>query len=382
MDRRATQPVSAAPPPQPVVDIGGFEVLARLGEGGMGQVFKARQKSIDRLVALKVLTPKLAQDRDYVERFEREAKAAGKLTHPNIVGVIDRGEQTNGPAPVRWIAFEFVDGSSLESKLKHGRLSEREALKDVASLTQTGIVMGTPHYMAPEQALGEKDLDIRADIYALGLVFYRCLTGEIPFVGDTALAILTRHINQDCPDPRVAVPTVSEGSVQLLRGMTARDKSVRLKPDEVVQSANALLAKLASGSSTGVPTMQFAAPGSDTGGSVAPTVAPARAAATTAAVAAKKTSGARRPPSGAGMVATGTKAPSAPRVPAKPAARVDDEEAESRLPLVIVGGLCLFLVVAGVWVVRHGGKSAGAPDVVAPNGSGAPTGSGPVVAAV
>src|SRR6185369_7123298 len=79
-----------------------------------------------------------------------------------------------------------------------------------ARLTQTGIVMGTPHYMAPEQALGEKDLDIRADLYALGLVLYRCLTGELPCNQETALAILTRHINDDVPDPRALVPGISE----------------------------------------------------------------------------------------------------------------------------------------------------------------------------
>jgi serine/threonine protein kinase len=293
-DPRATQPVTA-PPAQPgttarhVKEVAGFELISRLGEGGMGQVFKARQRSIDRLVALKVLTPKLAEDKDYVERFEREAKAAGKLSHPNIVAVIDRGEDTTGVKPIRWIAFEFIDGSSLESRIKKGRLGEREAIKvvrdiaealryagekglihrdvkpdnilltsdgipkladlglakfqnDNASLTQTGIVMGTPHYMAPEQALGEKNLDIRADVYALGLVFYRCLTAELPWNADSALAILTRHINEDCPDPRALVPEISEGAVTLLRRMAARDRAVRARPEEIIQAADNLLA--------------------------------------------------------------------------------------------------------------------------------------------
>ncbi|HZV01304.1 MAG TPA: serine/threonine-protein kinase, partial [Planctomycetota bacterium] len=293
-DPRATQPVTA-PPAQPgntarhVKEVAGFELISRLGEGGMGQVFKARQRSIDRLVALKVLTPKLAEDKDYVERFEREAKAAGKLSHPNIVAVIDRGEDTTGPKAIRWIAFEFIDGSSLEGRIKKGRLGEREATKivrdiaealryagekglihrdvkpdnilltsdgtpkladlglakfqnDNASLTQTGIVMGTPHYMAPEQALGERNLDIRADVYALGLVFYRCLTGELPWNADSALAILTRHINEDCPDPRALVPEISEGAVSLLRRMTARDRNNRAQPQEIIQTADNLLA--------------------------------------------------------------------------------------------------------------------------------------------
>src|SRR5437016_963350 len=94
-DPRATQPLSANVPAVQKVhvnEVAGFKLLGTLGEGGMGKVFKARQKSIDRLVALKVLTPKLSEDQSYVERFEREAKAAGKLSHPNIVAVIDRGE--------------------------------------------------------------------------------------------------------------------------------------------------------------------------------------------------------------------------------------------------------------------------------------------------
>jgi serine/threonine protein kinase len=289
-----TQPV---PPPGPatgadgkyhVKEVAGFELVGTLGEGGMGKVFKARQRSIDRLVALKVLTPKLSEDRDYVNRFEREAKAAGKLSHPHIVAVIDRGEDKTGPKPIRWIAFEFIDGTSLEGRIKKGRLPEREALKivrdiaealryssekglihrdvkpdnilltadgtpkladlglakfenDNTQLTQTGIVMGTPHYMAPEQALGERDLDVRADIYALGLVFYRCLTGELPWTATSALAVLTRHINEDCPDPRATVHDVSEPVVALLRRMTMRDRSARARPEEVILTATAIL---------------------------------------------------------------------------------------------------------------------------------------------
>src|SRR5579883_3200745 len=277
--------------PVHVREIAGFELLAMLGEGGMGKVFKARQKSVDRIVALKVLTPKLSEDPDYVGRFEREAKAAGKLTHPNVVAVIDRGEDRNqGPKPIRWIAFEFVDGMSLEQRIEKGKVPEREALgvvravasalqsanqhglvhrdikpdniflakdgtpklgdlglakfeDDEQSLTQTGIVMGTPHYMAPEQAMGERDLDIRVDVYALGLVLYRCVTGHLAWSTPSALAQLNRHINEDCPDPRALAPEVSGGTAELIRLMTARERGLRLHPEEVVQRIDAILGR-------------------------------------------------------------------------------------------------------------------------------------------
>jgi serine/threonine protein kinase len=269
-----------------VREVGGFELISRLGEGGMGQVFRARQKSLDRVVALKILTPKLAQNAEYVKRFELEAKAAAKLDHENIVRVIEQGED----AGIRYIAFEFVDGSSLEALLKkRGKLPEQEALgivraialalsyahsknlihrdvkpdnilltkdripkladlglakmqDDGARLTQTGIVMGTPHYMAPEQALGEHNLDIRADLYALGLVLYRCLAGELPWNQDSTLAILTRHINEDVPDPRKVVPELSESSVKIVRGLTARERAERYPvPADVVRDLDAVL---------------------------------------------------------------------------------------------------------------------------------------------
>ncbi|MBI3725069.1 protein kinase [bacterium] len=269
-----------------VKEVAGFEIISRLGEGGMGQVFKARQKSLDRFVALKVLTPKLAADHEYVQRFELEARAAAKLNHPNIVQVIEQGHD----GVIKFIAFEFIDGSSLEGLLKkRGRIPEREALKiireiadalryssekglihrdvkpdnilltkdgtpkladlglaklqgDTAGLTQAGIVMGTPHYMAPEQALGERDLDVRADLYALGLVLYRCLVGELPWHSESALAILTKHINEDVPDPRNKVPEVTEACVTVLRGLTARERTDRYaQAVDVVRDVDAIL---------------------------------------------------------------------------------------------------------------------------------------------
>jgi serine/threonine protein kinase len=292
----ATTPVSApvaAPGPRHVSEVPGYKFVKRLGEGGMGEVFKALQVSLERYVALKVLSPKLADDSDYVKRFKLEAKAAAMLNHPNIVGVIDRGEDGR----IKYIAFEFIDGTSLEGYIKaKGKIPEREALKiirDVADalryasekglihrdvkpdnilltkemvpkladlglakmqnenahLTQTGIVMGTPHYMAPEQALGERDLDVRADIYALGLVLYRCVTGLLPWNADSALAILTRHINEDCPDPRKFVPELSAGTAEVVRRLSARTREERPMPAEALQLIDSVLATLPGGAS-------------------------------------------------------------------------------------------------------------------------------------
>ncbi|RMG12543.1 MAG: serine/threonine protein kinase, partial [Planctomycetota bacterium] len=262
-----------------VREVAGFSLVRALGAGGMGKVFLARQKSLDRLVALKVLQPKLASDQEFLSRFHREAKAAALFQHPNVAAVIDAGQDPR--SGVHYIAFEFVDGGSLEDLLrKQPRLPEEQALfiargmaqalayaeskglvhRDVkpdnillstdgtpkladlglakqaadpgANLTQTGVVMGTPLYMAPEQALGEEPLDVRADIYALGLCLWRMLTGIMPFDEDgtsSSLAILTKHINEDLPDVRSRAPHVSEDTATLLLGMTARDRADRYR---------------------------------------------------------------------------------------------------------------------------------------------------------
>ncbi len=203
-----------------------LEILAPLGQGGMGAVYKARQKNLDRFVALKILSPELAQDPAFAERFSREAKALAKLNHPNIVGVYDFG--TAGG--FYFFLMEFVDGMNLWQLEKSRPLTPEEAFaivpkicdalqfahdegivhRDIKpanilidtkgrvkiadfglaklvgdqrkdfSLTQTNMVMGTPQYMSPEQLADTHAVDHRADIYSLGVVFYEMLTGELP----------------------------------------------------------------------------------------------------------------------------------------------------------------------------------------------------------
>ena len=203
-----------------------LEILEVLGRGGMGVVYKARQKHLDRLVAMKLLSPKIAEDPAFAERFAREARAMALLSHPNIVAVYDFGQKDG----LFYFLMELVDGLSLRQLLDAGKLSPQEALaivpqicdalqyahnkgvvhrdikpenilmdragqvkiadfglakllgqpvKDV-SLTGTGQVMGTLHYMAPEQMEQPQKVDHRADIYSLGVVFYQLLTGELP----------------------------------------------------------------------------------------------------------------------------------------------------------------------------------------------------------
>src|SRR5437870_1167278 len=203
-----------------------LEILGLVGQGGMGTVYRARQRQLDRLVALKILPAEVSQDPAFAERFMREARALARLSHPNIVAVHDFG-QADG---FYYFLMEFIDGATLRQVLAEGKLAPREALAIVPQvceglqyahdqgvvhrdikpenilldkmgrvkiadfglarlvgtdtgsgrLTQSREVMGTPHYMAPEQVEKPQSVDHRADIYSLGVVFYEMLTGELP----------------------------------------------------------------------------------------------------------------------------------------------------------------------------------------------------------
>ncbi len=203
-----------------------LEVLELLGKGGMGAVYKARQPKLDRLVAIKILPHEISDDPSFVERFEREARTLARLNHPNIVSVYDFGET----AELCYIVMEFIDGANLRQALRDQPLAPAQALaivpqicealqfahdegivhRDIKpenilidkrgrvkiadfglakllgteaadhSLTATHQVMGTLRYMAPEQMQGSREVDHRADIYSLGVVFYELLTGELP----------------------------------------------------------------------------------------------------------------------------------------------------------------------------------------------------------
>ena len=228
-----------------------YEILEKVGSGAMGAVYKARQISLNRIVALKILPPNLAEDRKYIARFLREAKLAAKLSHPNIIYVIDVGESHG----VYYYAMEYVEGRTLKQLVdEDGPLPEREAIRmalqvaraldhaysygivhrDVKPanimLTKDGVVKlcdfglahrldihthtarttiaGTPHYIAPEQIRDEK-VDIRADIYSLGATIYYLVTGRPPFTGKTTVLVMTKHLYERPRPPRELNPAIS-----------------------------------------------------------------------------------------------------------------------------------------------------------------------------
>ncbi|HLX72569.1 MAG TPA: protein kinase, partial [Verrucomicrobiae bacterium] len=210
-----------------------LEIIEPIGQGGMGAVYKARQPALDRFVALKILAPRGGGDLDFAGRFTREARALAKLNHPNIVAVYDFGQvslpSTPDPRPLNYFLMEYVDGPNLRQVEQASKLSPREALQIIPQicaalqfahdegivhrdikpenvlldkkgrvkiadfglakilgqeadfrLTGARDIMGTPHYMAPEQVEKPQEVDHRADIYSLGVVFYEMLTGELP----------------------------------------------------------------------------------------------------------------------------------------------------------------------------------------------------------
>jgi eukaryotic-like serine/threonine-protein kinase len=227
-----------------------YELEELVGKGGMSSVYRAKDRLLERTVAIKLLHEHYSRDDDYVERFRREARAAAQLSHPNIVTVIDRGEDGDR----QFIVFEYIDGQNLKQLVEtKGRLPVRTALelgieigralafahesglvhRDVKpqnvllgngevkvtdfgiarsadvkhGLTQTGTVLGTSDYIAPEQASGQP-VSVLSDVYSLGVVIYELLAGEPPYKGDNFLAVAMRHVNDPVPSIAEARPDV------------------------------------------------------------------------------------------------------------------------------------------------------------------------------
>jgi len=253
-----------------------YELEELVGTGGMSSVYRAHDRLLERDVALKILHEQLMEDGDHVERFREEARSVAQLSHPNIVTVIDRGEQDGR----QFIVFEYVAGENLKALVKReAPLSERDALelalqvaqalafahenglvhRDVKpqnvllgdggeakvtdfgiarsldvqrGITQTGTVMGTSDYIAPEQARGAK-ASVQSDVYSLGAVLYELLTGDVPFRGDNFVAVAMRHINEPVPSVRERRPDVSPRLDAAIRRAMAKDPRDRFPSMDV-----------------------------------------------------------------------------------------------------------------------------------------------------
>jgi serine/threonine-protein kinase len=265
--------------------ITGYKLLERRGQGGMGVVYRAVQKSLKREVALKILAPRFATQKRFLQRFLREAKLAGELNHTNLVSAIDFGE-SNG---YYYIAMEYVDGWSVSEMLQEdGPFDEEEALKiliqvarglehasekhivhrdvkpenilvtpdGVAKLTDLGLskqltsdcsitvegkTLGTPFYVSPELARGTKGVDVRSDLYSLGCTVYHMLAGEPPFTGDNAAAVMACHIAEDPRPLRKLAPDGSRPVQRLIQRLMEKDPDDRYQtPQELVSDIVAI----------------------------------------------------------------------------------------------------------------------------------------------
>ncbi|MCJ8332197.1 MAG: serine/threonine protein kinase [Lentisphaeria bacterium] len=256
------------------MDIGGFIIEKRLGVGGMGEVFKARQKAMDREVALKVLAPGVTNSQANIDRFMHEVKMSGKLEHPNIVTAFDAGESGG----YHYMAMSYVPGQDLDQMLdEKGPFEELHALqiclkvadalqyawdefemlhRDIkpanimidlhgevklmdmgiakqinenSNLTMQGGMVGTPYYISPEQATGKTDIDCRADIYSLGATLYHLITGTRPFDAPNAMAVIAKQLTETVESPINRNPNISQNCSNLIVMLMEKDRTNRPK---------------------------------------------------------------------------------------------------------------------------------------------------------
>src|SRR3954451_11055289 len=248
---------------------GRYRLEAKLGSGGMSTVYLARDTTLDRQGAGKVMHRAMSEQADQLQRFRQEARAVAKISHPNVVSVIDAGEDGGHP----YIVFEYVEGETLKQRIARiGALDVQEAIayaieiarglsiahgrnlvhRDIKpqnvliddegrakltdfgisrqleqdGMTATGRVLGTTDYVAPEQAMGQA-VDPRSDIYSLGVVLYEMLVGQVPFHADSQVGVAMKHVNEDLPDVQRRRPEVSAAVALVVERSTAKEQSER-----------------------------------------------------------------------------------------------------------------------------------------------------------
>ncbi len=270
--------------------IPGYQIIEKLGKGSMGIVFKAKQTSVDRIVAVKILLDALAQNKEFIKRFDREAKIAAKLSHNNIVNAIDAGEVSGH----HYFVMEYVEGGTIKDEIDKGKVfDEKTALKIVLAvaealkhahqrglihrdikpenviltkdgnvkladlglarltadekwaMSEAGMAIGTPYYISPEQVRGQVDVDIRADIYSLGATLYHMVTGRVPYDGETPTEVMKKHVDKNLilTPPDHLNTNLSSGLGMVVETMMSKNRENRYRnPDDLILDIKCLQA--------------------------------------------------------------------------------------------------------------------------------------------
>lgn len=265
-----------------ILTIPGYSNLEKLGKGSMGMVYRGRQTSMDRVVAIKVLLDTLSRNKEFIKRFQREAMIAAKLSHNNVVNAIDAGEVDGH----YYFVMEYVEGPTIKDDLEKGKVYEEaeavrivlavaEALKhaderglihrdikpenviltkdggvkladlglarltadEKGALAEAGMAIGTPYYISPEQSRGQVDVDIRTDIYSLGVTLYHMVTGRVPYDGETPSEVMRKHVDEKT----MATPVdhlntrLSSGLGEVVETMMAKKRDDRYRnPSDLI----------------------------------------------------------------------------------------------------------------------------------------------------
>jgi serine/threonine-protein kinase len=260
--------------------VGRYRIMEQLGQGGMATVLKAYHAELDRYVAIKVLHPAFLEDKNFLARFQREARLVAKLDHPNIVPIFDYSEHEGRP----YLVMKFIEGETLKARLDRGPVETGQLLEIVQSvgaalayahkhkilhrdikpsnvllaadkqiyladfglarIAQSGestltsdMIVGTPQYISPEQALGKKDLDEGTDIYSFGVMLYELAVGKVPFSADTPYSIIHDHIYTPLPLPSQVNPEVGEDVERVLLKALSKERSGRYESVDALVAA-------------------------------------------------------------------------------------------------------------------------------------------------